>query len=131
MDDQILSSLCRDPISCFTFNDQNAAIHNDESRRVVSRDSNTYILMVIAVSGHWVAVQVTISPFTLEQFRGQIFFSSQLRYGPCCRQINNTSTSHLVINTVQRIVDSDYRPVFWDYSSSQWCVDLSSSEDWI
>jgi hypothetical protein len=84
--------------------------------------------MVIAVSGHWVAVQVTISPFTLEQFRGQTFFSSQLRYGPCCRQINNTETSHLVVGTVQRVVDSHYRPVCWDYSLSQWYVDLSSLE---
>jgi hypothetical protein len=129
MDDQLLSSLCRDPISYYTFDEQKAAIHNHKSpQRIVSRDGNTYILMVISVSGHWVAVQVTISPFTLEQFRGQTFFSSQLRYGPCCHQINNRDTSHLIVGTVQRVVDSHYRPVCWDYSSSQWYVDLSSLE---
>jgi hypothetical protein len=129
MDDQVLSSLCRDPISYYTFDEQKATIHNHKSpQRRVSPNGNTYILMVIGVSGHWVAVQVTISPFTLEQFRGQTFFSSQLRYGPCCRQINNGDTSHLVVGTVQRVVDSHYRPVCWDYSSSQWYVNLSSSE---
>jgi hypothetical protein len=127
MDDQVLSSLCRDPISYCTFDEQKAAIDNHKSpQRMVSPDGNTYIHMVIAVSGHWVAIQVTISPFTLEQFRGQTFFSSQLRYGPCCRQINNTDTSHLVVGIVQRVVDSYYRPVCWDYSSNQWYVDLSS-----
>ena len=129
MDDRVLSSLCRDPASYCTFDEQKAAIDNHKSpRRIVCLDGNTYIHMVIAVSGHWVAVQVTISPFTLERFHGQTFFSSQLRYGPCCRQINNTDTSHLVVGIVQRVVDSHYRPVCWDYSSNQWYVDLQLGE---
>jgi hypothetical protein len=129
MDDQLLSSLYRDPISYYTFDEQKAAIYDYKSpQRIVSRNGNTYILMVISVSGHWVAVQVTISPFTLKQFRRQTFFSSQLCYGPCCYQINNRDTSHLVIGTVQRVVDSHYRPVCWDYSLSQWYIDLSSLE---
>jgi len=121
MDEQVFSSLC-DPASYWTFDEQKAP--RSRKSRIVFRDGNTFIHMVIELSGHWVAVQVTISPFTLEKFHGQTFFSSKLRYGPCCRQISNTDTSHLVVDTVQRIVDSHYRPVCWDYSSDQWYVDL-------
>jgi hypothetical protein len=125
MDEQVFWSLC-DPASYWTFDEQKTP--RSRKSRTVFLDGNTYIHMVIELSGHWVAVQVTISPFTLEKFHGQTFFSSQLRYGPYCRQISDTHTSHLVVDTVQRIVDSHYRPVCWDFSSDQWYVDLQLGE---
>ena len=83
--------------------------------------------MMVKVRKHWVAVQVTILPFELEKYPGQTFFSSQLRCGPCCRQIDNDETLARVIGTVQKVVDSYCRPVYWSYTSSQCEVDHPSS----
>ncbi|KAH7378962.1 hypothetical protein BKA64DRAFT_714138 [Cadophora sp. MPI-SDFR-AT-0126] len=124
MEDQVLSSMCKDPVSYFTLAEQREDTTQHRSfQRQISRDGNTYICMVVPVHcRHWVAVRITITPFSLEQFPGQIFFSSQLHYGPCCCEIDHTTTSDIVKNTVQRVIDSSYRSVCWDYSSSHQCT---------
>ncbi|KAF8847680.1 hypothetical protein BDZ45DRAFT_314554 [Acephala macrosclerotiorum] len=120
MEDRVLSSMCIDPTSYCSFSEQGEALKQGQAaRRMVSRDGNTYIHMVVPILTHWVAVQVTISPFALEKFPGQTFFSSQLRYGPCCRQIHDGGTLDAVRDTVQKVIDSFYRPVCWNYSG-QW-----------
>ncbi|KIM95457.1 hypothetical protein OIDMADRAFT_59923 [Oidiodendron maius Zn] len=66
MGDYILQSLCADPTSYYPFQAQREASEQSRvPRRQISRDSNPYVHLVIAIQGHWVAVQVTISPFVL------------------------------------------------------------------
>jgi hypothetical protein len=112
MKDQGLWSMCNDPASYCSFIEQKEAIAQWKApQRTIARHCNTYIHMVVPVCKHWAAVQVTISPFILKQFPGQTFFSSKVRYGPCCRQITNAATRNIVRDTVQKVIDSDYRPV--------------------
>ncbi|KAH6694382.1 hypothetical protein BKA61DRAFT_683701 [Leptodontidium sp. MPI-SDFR-AT-0119] len=124
MEDQVLSSMCKGPVSYYTLAEQREdSTRHKISQREISRRGNTYICMVVPVHcRHWVAVRVTISPFSLEKFPGQIFFSSQLHYGPCCCDIDHKNTSDIVKNTVQRVIDSSYRSVCWNYSSSHDCT---------
>ena len=126
----MLSSMCKGPVSYYTLAEQREdSIRRKISQREISRGENTYICMVIPVHcRHWVAVRVTISPFSLERFPGQIFFSSQLRYGPCCCDIDHKITSDIVKNTVQRVIDSSYRSVCWNYSSSHQSVSSQPGE---
>jgi hypothetical protein len=117
MDDGGLRSLCIEKESYYTFNQQQEALISPGPQRIF-RDRNTYVHMVIPVLTHWVAVQVTISPFTLQQYPGQTFFSSKFRYGPCCCQINQSHAS-IVTNTVQKVIDYFYQSFSWDYSSAE------------
>ncbi|KAF4634527.1 hypothetical protein G7Y89_g3582 [Cudoniella acicularis] len=123
MEDQFLSSLCIDPGSYCSFSEQRKALEQCKAlQRTIPLDCNTYIHLVVPILTHWVAVQVAIYPFTLESFPGQTFFSSNLRYGPCCRQIDNSDTFNVVRSTVQNVVDCFYRPVCWNYTLSQCCA---------
>ncbi|CZS92382.1 uncharacterized protein RAG0_02805 [Rhynchosporium agropyri] len=124
MEDQFFSSLCKAPVSYYTLAEQRDGSTQQESRqRKVSHDGNTYICMIVSIpAGHWVAVQITVAPFSLEKFPDQIFFSSKLRYGPCCSAVDHEETSNVVRNAVQRAIDSSYRAVCWNYSSSYHCI---------
>jgi hypothetical protein len=124
MEDYILQSLCADPTSYCAFQAQREASEQSKApRRQISHDRKTYVHMVIPIQGHWVSVQVTISPFVLEKYPGQTFFSSQLRCGPCCRRIGHTDTLWTATSTVQQVIDSSYRSVCWNYSLGQCAVD--------
>ena len=130
MDDKLLSSLCGDPASYCTFKTQKDARNQcNAPPNQISHDGDTYIHMVVPTDGHWVAVQVTISPFNLERHPNQTFFSSQLRCGPCCTQIYNTDTLRCVTDTVQKVVNTNYWPVCWNYCASQCTVDTPSNTD--
>jgi hypothetical protein len=118
MDDANLRSMCIEKESYYTFNQQREALIYRGPQRLF-RDRNTYIHMVIPVLTHWVAVQVTISPFTLQQYSEQTFFSSKFRYGPCCCQINQSHVS-IVTNTVQKVIDYYHQSFSWNYSSAEW-----------
>ncbi|KAH6712149.1 hypothetical protein BKA61DRAFT_609740 [Leptodontidium sp. MPI-SDFR-AT-0119] len=121
MDDGDLRSLCIEKESYYTLDQQQEALIYPGRPQRIFRDRDTYVHIVIPVLTHWVAVQVTISPFALQQYPGQTFFSSKFRYGPCCCQINQSHAS-IVANTVQKVIDFFYQSFSWNYSSAECCI---------
>jgi hypothetical protein len=93
------------------------------SRQKLSKDHVTYIHFVIHYEQHWAAVQIPISPFSIQGFPGQKFYSCHFHYTLCCQTSSKTGPSIDLISTVvQRIFDAQFRPIDWDFSIKDWYV---------
>jgi hypothetical protein len=96
------------------------------SRRLVSKDSASFVHFILEHESHWAAIQIVISPFTLKSYPGQQFYSCQLHYALGCQRCSapegDGPSIDLISTSAQRIYDIFYRPGPWDFLVRDWYV---------
>lgn len=89
----------------------------------ISKEHLTFVHLVIHQGDHWAAVQITISPFSIQDFPSQTFYACRLRYTLCCQTTaTKASFAAHIFTVVQRIYDIHYHPTQWDFSVERWYV---------
>lgn len=89
-------------------------------RQTLKDHSTTYIHLGITYVGHWAAIQISVSPFAIQNFPGQIFFACHLRYSLCCKTAATTNFYLNIIKTTQRVYDSHNSPSQWDFTNERY-----------
>jgi hypothetical protein len=88
-------------------------------RPTLSATESTFVHFLVQVQLHSGAVQISINPFTVEDFPGQTFFSSQYRYKICCAKAPS-GLGDTIKERVQQVYDTFYGPGPWDFSREKW-----------
>ena len=88
-------------------------------RYAISRTHQTHVLLRVSLSGHCAAIHLIISPFNIQQYQEQTFFSSSYGYNLCCAHSESVITPPLIANYVQTIYDTYYQPCQWDFLPKQ------------
>jgi hypothetical protein len=88
-------------------------------RHHISLTTITYIHLFVQSGPHSSAVQITISPFSLENYPKQTFFHSKYRYSLCCEKAPQDTVATIVKERVQKVYDAFYLPGYWDFSHDQ------------
>ncbi|KAK6592198.1 hypothetical protein H4I96_12058 [Botrytis cinerea] len=86
----------------------------------VSLTTITYVHLFVQSGPHSAAVQITINPFSLENYPKQTFFHSKYRYGLCCGKAPQDTVATTVKERVQKVYDAFYLPGYWDFSYDQY-----------
>ncbi|KAF8850017.1 hypothetical protein BDZ45DRAFT_697076 [Acephala macrosclerotiorum] len=93
--------------------------HNLRPQRLkLSKDHTTYVHLAVQQEQHWAAVQISLSPFSLQHIPEQKFYSCHFCYTWCCEAPATTGPPNDVLGSVvQRIYDVYFQPTQWDFSS--------------
>lgn len=122
MDEGRLQAISRDDSIYISLIDQEKTKTEGEgsppARRAVSKECTTRIHFPVYYNDHWAAVQLSISPFELQDIPKQKFFRCRFRYTWCCE----TAPAADITGEVQRIYDYYFQPTQWDFSSIYWYV---------
>ena len=95
---------------------------------ICSKVDPTYVPLRITLSNHSAAALLTISPFFLKDFPGQVFFSASYTFKFCCANARSPDAKKLIVGQVQSVYDCKYCPCIWDFSFNYWYVSIKHAE---
>lgn len=116
MKEDCFKSLCSSENLLYCSKKQRKDSEKKTSKPSIPLTTPTYVHLYVESASHSAAVQICISPFSVEDYPNQIFFSSKYRYCPCC-----TGGLQGIGEEVRNAVQHAYSLVQvgrWDFSHS-------------
>jgi hypothetical protein len=110
MDESNFSPACGSNSFYITLQEQN---ERNTPRWAVSDVHTTHVHFAVQQGQHWAAVQLSITPFTVEDFPHQTFHSKSFLYLLCCHLPQATD---FISSVVQRIYDTRFQLSQWNCS---------------
>ncbi|ORX93635.1 hypothetical protein BCR34DRAFT_235437 [Clohesyomyces aquaticus] len=79
--------------------------------------SPVFIYFMVSLKEHYASVQICVTPFCLESYPEQSFYSSSARYKRCCPAAKTVDFTNCLCNTAQRVYNSAFRLQNWNFLS--------------
>jgi hypothetical protein len=118
MNENDFLSLCKGNVQYCSVEQQEESLERSP-RHYISLTTITYIHFFVQSGPHGAAVQITINPFSLENYPKQTFFHANYRYSLCCGKAPQDTVAITVKERVQKVYDAFDPPCYWDFSHDQ------------
>lgn len=101
---------------------------NQPFSRVIDLKDGLFLLFIAAQHNHYASVQIQITPFSLDEHPGQVFYSSTAHYKACCQDVEATAFGDALYGTAQRVYDSSFPLQCWNFSNKSCWKVLSAQQ---